>query len=702
MKKITLYKALLIAAAPAMMLSSCDYLDVQPNEKVDEDDVMKDANAVRDYLYSCYDKTSATNELPCDYHSFEAATDEFICPAAWEENRAFMQWNQMTATEHTSFYWNDFYYNIGQCYHFLLDIDRYAPAGFSEETKKAYKAEANFLIAFYHMRLLNAYGPIPLIKEYQSANQTTDQFPGRSPYDECVKFIVDKFDEAIQDLPETRDTREWGRATKTIARAMKSRLLLYAASPMWNGSFPFVGWTNKDGSALVNNTEDRSKWQTALDAALEAIQNAEAQGFHLLTSDEGVAIAELLAPDVDEEELESKGLTSKAQAYYCWVPGVVNDPADPNYDEEFFKTILALRYVHNTTPNQGNKEIIWATYGQENASSWMRRQACLPRNIGRTPNKDDKKTANGWMAESPTLYSVEHFLTKDGTLPDFDPKFGKDDSWKFASANIPNEEKQYTPYEGGDKKTFEIRHTDIININVNREPRFYASFSFDGDMMFSRIRGGEPLWLNIKSENEDGKGDGDGSEGGQGVNADSRDYCVCGYFTKKWNFPHEYYNTESGTDSWGGDRIMTLLRIAELYLNAAECYAELGQTDKALEYVNKIRRRAYVRDLTSADLANMSIVDWVRNERFIELWGEGLRYYDLRRWLIAPERLSTSAYEGLCAKYETMPIPFEVFNKRTKVSIFNGKLQWDDRMYLMAVPSVDVYANPQMVQAPKY
>ena len=695
MKKKTLYKALLLAAVPAVMLSSCDYLDVVPNETVDENDVMKDAAAVRDYLYSCYDKVQV---LPNKYTSFESATDEFLCPEGWEEDRARLQWNQINATNAPG-YWNDFYYNIGQCYHFLRDIEQYAPEGFDERVKKRYIAEANFLIAFYHMRLLNAFGPIPLIREFQSANLSTDEFPGRSPYDECVQFIVDKINEAIPDLPDNTSADEWCRATKTIAKSIKSRLLLYAASPMWNGSFPFVGWTNKDGSALVNSTSDKGKWQTALDAALDAIQTAEGQGFRLLTREDGEKIAENLASDIDTKELEERGLTTKAQALYCWVPGVVNDPADPKYDEDFFKTIVALRYLHNTTPKDGNPEIIWAVWWDMNT----RQYACLPRNIAKKAG--ESAYGQGWMAESPTLYSVEHFLTKDGTLPDFDPKFSKDDSWRLASAGIPNEEKQYTPFVGGDKQTFTVRHEDVININANREPRFYASFSFDGDMMFSRVRGGEPLWINVKSHNVDGKGDGEEKNGekvngGQGFFSDSRDYLSCGYITKKWNSPNEFYNTQSGQASWDSDRPMTIIRLAELYLNAAECYAELGQTDKAIEYVNKIRERAYVRNLTADDLTKQSIVEWVRTERFIELWGEGLRYYDLRRWLIAPERLNKNAYEGLYSREQE--ISFEKFNQRTKMSIFNGKLQWDDRMYLMPVPSDDVYANPQMVQAPKY
>ena len=77
--------------------------------------------------------------------------------------------------------------------------------------------------------------------------------------------------------------------------------------------------------------------------------------------------------------------------------------------------------------------------------------------------------------------------------------------------------------------------------------------------------------------------------------------------------------------------------MAELYLNLAECHAALGNTTEALINLNVIRQRAGVQNLTEGDLTGeMNLMDWVRNERFVELFEEGHRYYDLRRWTLAP------------------------------------------------------------------
>lgn len=93
-----------------------------------------------------------------------------------------------------------------------------------------------------------------------------------------------------------------------------------------------------------------------------------------------------------------------------------------------------------------------------------------------------------------------------------------------------------------------------------------------------------------------------------------------------------------------------LIRLAELYLNLAECYAELGNTEEALIYLNDVRERAGIKALSQSDITpDMPLIDWIRNERFVELWGEQHRYYDLRRWCLAPEMLKTGTRIGLNA-----------------------------------------------------
>lgn len=116
--------------------------------------------------------------------------------------------------------------------------------------KSRLKGEAFFLRAYFHFELLERYGSIVLATRVFNTDEELN-LP-RNSFDECVNRILIDCDSAILRLPPYTDS--WsasnkGRATQTAAMALKSRLLLYAASPQYNPS------------------GDAAKWQKAADAA---------------------------------------------------------------------------------------------------------------------------------------------------------------------------------------------------------------------------------------------------------------------------------------------------------------------------------------------------------------------------------------------------------------------------------------------------
>lgn len=139
----------------------------------------------------------------------------------------------------------------------------------------------------------------------------------------------------------------------------------------------------------------------------------------------------------------------------------------------------------------------------------------------------------------------------------------------------------------------------------------------------------------------------------------------------------------SGSTSGDQFRII-LIRMAELYLNLSECYAALDRTDEALENLNVIRERAGVRKLTAADLSIMPLMEWVRNERAIELHAEGHRYYDVRRWRIADQVMQPSEFKGLNGM--TVNPSFEDFNQIVPI---DQPIQWNVRQYLVPIKIVN-------------
>jgi hypothetical protein len=289
--------------------------------------------------------------------------------------------------------------------------------------------------------------------------------------------------------------------------------------------------------------------------------------------------------------------------------------------------------------------------------------------IPRTIIQQNNSWVSGYSLYAPTLYTIEHFYTEAGTIPGYDEDWYDRDEW-LESAGVAG-------------------RPDIIKLCTGREPRFYAWMGFDGGDYLSMAVNGNPLTLNMKSSALQGYSP-----------SANRNYSVTGFLGKKWVNPDLKFTNNNGSKGSHVSYVVPYIRLAELYLNRAECYAELGQTQNALADLNVIRNRAGVPDLTEemVEASGLSLIDWVRNERFIELWGEGIRRWDLRRWKIAPQQLKAGAREGLNVESKYDPT-FEEFNVRTKI---NQPFQWNDRMYLYPIYIHELYSNPQMVQAPGY
>ena len=113
-----------------------------------------------------------------------------------------------------------------------------------------------FLRAWAYFKLISFYGDVPLIKDViELGAESFDR--SRTPYDEIVSFIVEELDAAIPSLPQESFDESTGKATRGAAMALKSRVLLYAAS------------------TLHNPSNDLSRWQAASDAAEAAMNLSE-------------------------------------------------------------------------------------------------------------------------------------------------------------------------------------------------------------------------------------------------------------------------------------------------------------------------------------------------------------------------------------------------------------------------------------------
>lgn len=681
MKLNNIFKYAVVALAAGTMfgVTSCDYLDVVPPEQPGLDDSMKTHKAALGFLHSCYAGTQDQNLLNTDYrNAFAGNTDEWVWPneqeASYPVPFAAAKNTQTTSLTNIVHLWGTMYRFIGQCLLFeeqLKTVGRDYEVCENDAEEEEWLAESRFLKAYYHFVLLRLYGPIPLTLERIPMDTPSSGYAGRYHFDYCVQYLANEFDEAARVLPATRDSQEFGRATSVMAKAMKARLLLLAASDLYNGKFPYPEWKNPKfetpgyGKELISHSYDRQKWQDAYDATVEAIEEAEAVGGHSLMYDY-------------EEEANVPISTME------WLPIDFEDDVER---DEFLSKVMLNRYIH-TTSQSDNPEILWSIKTQGSLLEAHR----LPLKIIKNPSTG-QWFSSGWSVVNTTLNTVYNFLCRDGRLPaeshesiDFSPR----GDW-FKAMNGA-----------------QAGHEDIINLMRNREPRFYAWIAFDGGNFLNRLKNGSPLTLNFKTKEA------------QGYNPanEPKNLASTGILAMKHISP-VYSVSDNLTVTAGIAHPVVMCRLSELYLNLAECAAELANPARpgadpqyaeiALEYINTIRDRAGVPALDESQIntvvnnplnntpKTMTLVEWVRQERFIELWDEGHRYFDIRRWVAGPEYLGTGVRQGLTGNVQNPT--FAEFNTPR---VCNPNFTFGNRQYLYPIFINEVYKNPQMIQAPGF
>ncbi len=131
-----------------------------------------------------------------------------------------------------------------------------------------------------------------------------------------------------------------------------------------------------------------------------------------------------------------------------------------------------------------------------------------------------------------------------------------------------------------------------------------------------------------------------------------------------------------------------MFRLAEMYLNRAEAYAHLGDTNSALEDVNEIRRNRGLSNHLITDLPNgKTLLEVVLDERRLELAFEGHRYFDLTRNKLPIDR----TYWGYHIKGLTIG---DIDPNNLPEGYDNLVINWDDERKLYFIPIDEIIANP--------
>ena len=136
-----------------------------------------------------------------------------------------------------------------------------------------------------------------------------------------------------------------------------------------------------------------------------------------------------------------------------------------------------------------------------------------------------------------------------------------------------------------------------------------------------------------------------------------------------------------------------VFRTGEMYLNAAEAAFENGEADEAKRLINIIRDRVGM-----PPKENLTIVE-VRNERFVELYIEEHRYWDIRRWRIAVDELNGKGFKGVTWEYH---IAEDKYGIKIKDADFNQIRVFAERNYYFPIGLNRIADNPNLVKNPGY
>lgn len=247
-------------ACAALSMSGCDYLDYDETTGRTKEEAygyFDNMNSLVAHIYSFLPTEIGSNK---DTGAMmESATDNSVY--TWEDHGVYNiingKWSPLVRIDDGWTYWE----GIRSANSFLENykketLDRFQyNSDYTEYIKKAEKftAEVKFLRAFFLFELAKRYNDIPLITKVYTEDEINSV--EKTSFDDVIKFIADECDAVAEELPEHQSevADETGRITKGAALALKSRALLYAASP------------------LHNPDNDPLKWEAAAKAAYQVI-----------------------------------------------------------------------------------------------------------------------------------------------------------------------------------------------------------------------------------------------------------------------------------------------------------------------------------------------------------------------------------------------------------------------------------------------
>jgi hypothetical protein len=209
--------------------------------------------------------------------NMSSAADESKDASSWMASMRFNNGSWSGNNNPIGNTWRDGYEGIRQASQILEGVDQYNtpddpnnPGLLDNRIGEVY-----YLRAWFLAELVRQFGGVIVVTKTIDQNDQVALNLPRSTYDACVAQIIADCDEAISRLPHEYPANQVGRATKGACLALKARMLLYSASPLW----ALAGKTTHQADISANKTaSDPEKWKKAADAAKAVIDLTTPQG----------------------------------------------------------------------------------------------------------------------------------------------------------------------------------------------------------------------------------------------------------------------------------------------------------------------------------------------------------------------------------------------------------------------------------------
>lgn len=165
-------------------------------------------------------------------------------------------------------------YGIRKAYIYLENVDKVPDM--TDDEKRMRKAEAKVIIATHYIQMIRFFGATPWIDHAYTAEEMFE-FP-RLTLEENVDKVVALLDEAAVDLPWYTTDEEYGHVTAAAAKALKFRLLLFVASPLFNNSEPYLQGQAASEHLTWYGDFQQSRWEAALKAGRDFLKLNQENG----------------------------------------------------------------------------------------------------------------------------------------------------------------------------------------------------------------------------------------------------------------------------------------------------------------------------------------------------------------------------------------------------------------------------------------